>query len=203
MRILLDARGLVGSEPVVQAKKKLEALGEQDVLEVTVDNKMAVSNLMKFATSRKMEAQREKKEENYYLVRIYGADAGKKVAEEEEIEIPAKKSEKNIVIVFDSRSMGKDERIGDILVKRFVYALTEQETFPHTLIFYNDGAYLTEEGSPILEDLQKLEKKGVMILTCGTCINYLRLNREPAVGVVTNMYEIAQKMIEADSVIKL
>jgi sulfur relay (sulfurtransferase) complex TusBCD TusD component (DsrE family) len=53
-----------------------------------------------------------------------------------------------------------------------------------------------------LEDLKSLEAQGVEILTCGTCLNHYGLTEKLAVGSVTNMYVIAEKMSTADLIIK-
>ena len=52
------------------------------------------------------------------------------------------------------------------------------------------------------EDLKTLEKNGVEILACGTCLNHYQMQSKLVVGNVTNMYEIAQKMAGATKVIR-
>ena len=49
--------------------------------------------------------------------------------------------------------------------------VTQLDTLPKTMLFYNGGATLTVEGSDSLEDLKHLEAQGVEILTCGTCLS--------------------------------
>ena len=66
----------------------------------------------------------------------------------------------------------------------------------------NGGATLTTEGSASLEDLKNLAAQGVEILTCGTCLNYYGLTDKLAVGEVTNMYSIVEKLVTADLVVK-
>ena len=63
-------------------------------------------------------------------------------------------------------------------------------------------AKLTCEGSDSIEDLKKLEEAGVQILTCGTCLNFYGLTEKLAVGSVTNMYTIAEKLTQAGNVVK-
>ena len=71
-----------------------------------------------------------------------------------------------------------------------------------TILFYNGGAALTCEGSPMLEDLKALEAQGVEIMTCGTCLNFYGLTEKLAVGSVTNMYAIVEKLTQAGNVVK-
>ena len=96
---------------------------------------------------------------------------------------------------------GGDE-LGTALMKGFIYALSQQEQLPSTILFYNGGAKLTAEGSDSLEDLKGLEAKGVEILTCGTCLNFYGLQDKLAVGSVTNMYTIMEKQASATKIIK-
>ena len=75
-----------------------------------------------------------------------------------------------VVIANDKMGEGSEE-LGKTLLKAFTFALTQQDNLPKTILFYNGGASLTCEGSPMLEDLKTLEAEGVEILTCGTCLN--------------------------------
>ena len=79
-----------------------------------------------------------------------------------------------------------------MLIKGFLFAVTQLEKLPKTMLFYNGGATLTAEGSDSLEDLKSLEAQGVEILTCGTCLNYYGLTEKLQVGSVTNMYTIVE-----------
>jgi sulfur relay (sulfurtransferase) complex TusBCD TusD component (DsrE family) len=61
---------------------------------------------------------------------------------------------------------------------------------------------LTSEGSEILETLQALSGKGVEILSCGTCLDFYGLKEKLKVGIISNMYDIAQSLLEADRLIR-
>ena len=87
-------------------------------------------------------------------------------------------------------------------MKAFVFALTKQDQLPDTILCYNTGAYLSCEGADTLEDLQLLESEGVTILTCGTCLDFYGLKEKLAVGGVTNMYDIVERMENAAQIIK-
>lgn len=116
---------------------------------------------------------------------------------------PMNSTEQGMVVVLASDKMGeKDSILGKILMKGFIYALTEQDRLPETILLYNGGAWLSCKGSDSLEDLKNLESQGVEILTCGTCLNHFGLSDKLEVGSVTNMYQIAQILTEARKVIK-
>ena len=69
------------------------------------------------------------------------------------------------------------------------------------MIFFNTGVKLTVEESEVIEDLQTLEKNGVEILICGTCLDYFDLKDKIAVGQVSNMYAIAETMLAASRLV--
>ena len=48
-----------------------------------------------------------------------------------------------------------------------------------------------------------LEKKGVQIFSCGTCLEYYNLREKLRVGVVNNMYATVDALLSATKVIKI
>ena len=61
-----------------------------------------------------------------------------------------------------SDTMGEgDPALGKILMKGFLYALSQMDTLPETILFYNGGVMLTTEGSESLEDLKAMEAEKV------------------------------------------
>ena len=101
----------------------------------------------------------------------------------------------------DRMGDGSDE-LGRILMKSFLFAVTQLDQLPDKMLFYNGGAKLTIEGSECLEDLKTLAEQGVEILTCGTCLDYHGIKDKLAVGGVTNMYSIVEILQSAVNVIR-
>lgn len=205
---IVDARGLACPLPVVNAKKAAEELHTGDVLTVLVDNEIAVQNLQKFAKQKGYTAAGEKKAEKEYAVtiQVVSADAAQTVAaeeQEEEVACAVDVRKNGMVIILSANVMGTgDEKLGTSLMKAFVFAVTKQDVLPETILCYNTGAYLTCEGADTLEDLKILEAEGVNILTCGTCLDFYGIKDKLAVGSVTNMYEIVEKMEQAKTIIR-
>ena len=188
----VDARGDACPLPVVKAKKAISELNGAGEVEVLVDNEIAVQNLTKMAQQKGYRSAAEKLAEREYRVLL---TVGEPAAEEEEAPVctPDAASDK----------MGEGaEELGKTLLKAFIFSLTQQDKLPKTILLYNGGAHLTCEGSPMLDDLKALEAEGVEILTCGTCLNFYGLTEKLAVGGVTNMYVIAEKMLNAGNVVK-
>ena len=205
---IVDARGLACPLPVVNAKNAAEELHTGDVLTVLVDHEIAVQNLQKFAKQKGYTAAGEKKAEKEYAVtiQVVSADAAQTVAaeeQEEEVACAVDVRKNGMVIVLSANVMGTgDEKLGTSLMKAFVFAVTKQDVLPETILCYNTGAYLTCEGADTLEDLKILEAEGVNILTCGTCLDFYGIKDKLAVGSVTNMYEIVEKMEQAKTIIR-
>ena len=43
---------------------------------------------------------------------------------------------------------------------------------------------------------------GVEIVTCGTCLDFQHLKEKLQIGTVTNMYDIAERLLKADHIIR-
>ena len=203
----LDERGKQCPLPVIEAKKALEASAPGEKVEVVVDNEIAVQNLSKMADHKGLAVCSEKTGEREFLVTI---TAGEENGETAQAPVAAEKvtctpdgRRKGMVVVLSSNQMGQgDEVLGKLLMKGFVFALTQQDMLPETILLYNSGAFLSCEGSDNLEDLKTLEAQGVEILTCGTCLNHYGIAEKRQVGGVTNMYEIVEKMTKASVVVR-
>ena len=192
--IKVNAIGDACPIPVVKTKKAMQEVKGAETIEVLVDNEIAVSNVTKMASSAGANVTSEKVADKEYKITIEMAG---EVCESEE------SAEENLVVVVSSDRMGVgNDDLGKVLVKGFIFAVTQLAKLPKTMLFYNGGATLTAEGSDSLEDLKHLEEQGVEILTCGTCLNYYGLSEKLQVGSVTNMYTIVEKMAGADKIIR-
>ena len=188
--------------PVVNAKNAVEELSAGDTLIVLVDNEIAVQNLQRFAAHKGYISSGEKKGEAEYAVTM--TIAGETIpTENEEATCAIDMCKKGLLIVLSANTMGTgDPKLGTSLMKAFVFALTKQDQLPETVLCYNTGAYLTCEGADTLEDLKLLESEGVTVLTCGTCLDFYGLKEKLAVGGVTNMYDIVERMENAEKIVK-
>jgi selenium metabolism protein YedF len=95
-----------------------------------------------------------------------------------------------------------DDQLGQLLMANFIKALKDLEELPQKMIFYNNGVKLVTVSSPIIEHLRDLEKMGVELMLCGTCVNHYSLETKIGAGKVSNMYTIAEVMASAGKVIR-
>ena len=195
--IKINAIGDVCPIPVIKVKNAMKELNNKGIIEITVDNEIAVQNLSKMANQKIFQIISEKINDKEYKVTINLSK------EDVKCELIQDNNINNSVVVISSDKMGDgDEKLGKTLLKSFIFSLTKCDVLPSTIIFYNSGAFLTSTNSESLEDLKTLENLGVEITTCGTCINYYNLPEKPEVGSVSNMYFIAEKLLNSSNVIK-
>lgn len=203
--IKVNAIGDACPIPVVKTKNAIRELGGSGVVEVSVDNEIAVQNLLKMAKQKEYEASFEKKSNTEYIVTI-NVNGGEVSDAKPVAKTNAKSDEiklKETIVVIDSDKMGDgDEEFSKTLLKGFIYALSSQDIPPAKILFYNTGVRITTEGSASIEDLKVLEKAGAKIYSCGACLNNYGLSEKLLVGEVTNMYDIVSYLMEADLVIR-
>jgi len=192
MTIIVDARGQSCPQPVILTKK---ALAEADVVTVIVDNKTAKMNITRMATKMGCWVEVEERPDGIYLHLT-------RTEEMPQVEFVTTPTITPTVLLISAWAVGRGpEDLQDILIRGFLHTLHEVSPLPSTIIFINTGVKLAVENSPVLEDLQLLEKQGTEILICGTCLNYFNLTEKVAVGTISNMYTIAETLLSAGKVV--
>lgn len=199
----LDCRGLSCPEPVLKTKAALSDHPGDD-LSVFVDNETARENVMRFMRSSNRLVKWEKTGD-YFTV---NSSVKSLTEQENEANVTLTASEKPAkvapVLFISSDQLGQgSSELGHLLMRNFIYTLTKSETSPQAIILMNSAVKLSIAGSPALESLLELEKSGIPILVCGTCLDYYQLMDQRQAGQVSNMYDIADVLMAADSVINL
>jgi selenium metabolism protein YedF len=185
--------------PVVNAKKALAEQGADGVA-VIVDNFVAVQNLEKMAKGSSLGFSYVEDGESRYRVTIVKDPNQVLDTREEALNLGSGAKGPLVLVASDSMGRGSDE-LGRLLIKGFIFSLTQLSLPPEAVIFLNSGAYLTTEGANTVSDLKTLEDRGVGIYTCGTCANYYKLAESLAVGSITDMMNIVNKLAGASTVI--
>ncbi|WP_300350607.1 sulfurtransferase-like selenium metabolism protein YedF [Clostridium sp.] len=187
----INCVGMACPMPVINTKKYFDSI-DSGIAEVIVDNEVAKNNIFKYATGCGYIAKVREEDKNY-IINI-----------EKKENIKEEKNEEDFVIVVTSDKFGEgNDELGTLLMKGYIYTLSENDNIPKELIFLNGGVKLTVKNSAVLESLQNLEKRGVKILSCGTCLDFYGIKEELAIGEISNMYTIVESMNNAKKVIKL
>lgn len=195
----LDFREKACPIPVMGTKQYLdENKGCQD-LAVQVDNMAAVENVRRFLENSGFSVS-VSGYEGYFM--LSGTKTGSEsIASEKNI---GKSQERGILVIIATDRMGQgDEILGKGLIKNFILTLKEMGSSLWRIVLLNSGVKLTTEGSESIESLIEIEKMGVSILVCGTCLNHYGILDKKKVGETTNMLDVVTSMEAADKVINI
>ena len=188
---IVDCRGLSCLQPIIQTKQALE---KDERVTIIVDNLAARDNVARFGKSQGGKVAIDERKDGIYIT----IEKTKRNKQPEKIPVAKTPSIGPVVAVIRSDQMGQgEEQLGRVLIRAFLHTLTEVSERPDTIIFFNTGVRLTVEGSEVFDDLQTLERYGIEILICGTCLDYFGLKAKIVVGQVSNMYTIAETMLSA------
>ncbi len=175
--LLVDARGLGCPKPVLLAEDALSGLDEGSI-DVLVDNEASLKNLTRFASKNGFYSEGSK-ENGYWKIRIV---KGYPCEVTEATRPPDETPVKDLLLIIGSDTMGKDEALGKILMKGFFETMKATKEIPHTIFFLNAAVKLTTTNEEIVIILQDLEKLGVEIFSCGTCLKHYNLENALKVG---------------------
>jgi len=197
---IINATGLSCPQPVILAK---QAILSHEQVRVIVDNDTALENVRRLGAKLGCEVKSEAKAGGIHeidLIRKAGAALPKEDFAPAGNTAAAPSGPFVIVCAEDKMGRGNDE-LGSVLIRAFLHTISLEKEKPDVMIFYNTGVKLTIQGSEVLDDLNELAAAGVEILVCGTCLNYFEIKDKLAVGVVSNMYDIAGAMSRAGRLI--
>lgn len=194
----IDALGKACPIPVVMAKKEID-LGEENII-IQVDNKIAVENLKRLASSTGFLVEVKEQAGNYIVALSKDCKTCNDMLQE--MERANTVSTSDYVVFIGKESIGEgSEELGKNLMRMFLYTLSESTDLPKHILFMNGGVKLPTLDEQAVEHLQLLSEKGVDILVCGACLNYYHLEEELKIGSISNMYDILDKMKNAGKVI--
>ena len=202
MRIV-DTKGQLCPAPLIATKRALKETAEGDSFMVETDNQVSLSNLTRFLKDNHTNFSVDEAGGVWTLTITRGeADLNRTKPEDYCKPIPHF-SKGNFVVAFTSDKMGEgDNELGYLLMSNFIKAIKDLDALPSTMVFYNRGVMLGSETSPVAEHLSEIEKMGVILMFCATCVNYYSLEKKIKIGVLSNMFEIAQIMASSGNVIK-
>ncbi|WKY46863.1 sulfurtransferase-like selenium metabolism protein YedF [Eubacteriaceae bacterium ES3] len=201
--MIIDAVGKACPMPVVLAKKEIDENHGNFI--IRVDNQIAIENLKKLARKMNYTTQVAEKDGIFEVSFISGDD---QVVAVQKVQTP--KMEKRIIenaqyVVFMGKEMigDGDLKLGSLLTEMFFYTLSESDDLPESILFMNGGVKIVAAENRTVGHLKTLRERGVNILVCGTCLDFYQLTDSLAIGEVSNMYDITEKMLNAHKVVTL
>lgn len=191
----IDCRGQQCPQPVIQTRQAILAAPAETFL-VLVDDQVCQDNVTRLANTLGYGIDAVVEESGIQLVLTPGKNAVQKT---ESIA-----STGPTIIFIGSDEMGKgDPKLGQILMKNFIFTLTEADVTPDAIYFVNGGVKLTVGGSDVLEPLQELANRGVDIASCGLCLEFFGVKESLAVGRISNMLELVNTLESAGNIVRL
>lgn len=190
----LDCRGQQCPQPVVQTRRFMLEHSDS-AFRTLVNDAASCDNICRLAGSQGY-STKVTEQAGEFLIEMTPGTSQTLAAEKAPMAGPS-------VILIGSDQMGQgDIKLGQILMKSFLFTLPEAETTPDVMLFINSGVKLTTGGSEVLEPLEQLIGLGVEIASCGLCLEYFDLKDKLAVGRISNMLETVNTLAQAGRIIK-
>ncbi len=191
----VDARGLACPQPLIATKKMIDSLTEESQIEVLLDDDIALGNVTEYLKQLGLSP----KIEGYTIT--FTAKGSEAKSSSEQISCPTTPS-KDYAVVIKSTTMGiGDDKLGTILLKAFVNTLPQTDNLPSHIVLYNQGVMCATKESGVIDALTELESKGVMIIICGTCVDFFGIKEQVSVGVISNMFRIIETLQSVSKVV--
>jgi selenium metabolism protein YedF len=186
------------------AKKEADQGGRD--FTISVDNKTAVENLKRFGNNGGFDTVVVEKSRDDFSVRFLKSSVAEDSAgvggRKETGVVSGVKSSWAVFIGNEGIGNG-DLELGTTLMKMFFFTLTQGSDVPSYVLFMNEGVKVPVGSQQAIEHLKVLAERGTKVLVCGTCLNFYGLSDSLKVGIVSNMYDIAEAMLNVDKVITL
>jgi len=208
--LLINCQNMSCPQPVMKLHELLKSSRPSD-LQVMVDNEAAFENVSRFLRNKGY-AIGYKEKDALWLISAH-ASVGDAVAGDstgsalEDLPqnacLPAAEDMRTLVMITAPVFGSGDDELGGKLMKNFLATLPEMGFALWRIILLNGGVILAAKDSPVLEQLQALEKSGVSILVCGTCLEHFGLLPQKAVGETTNMLDVVTSMETAYKIIRV
>ncbi len=200
-RRTLDVRSLPCPQPVILTRKAM-AEGGFAALEILVDDAAARENILKFAAWARCEVDEVATEGTVTRIVLRPATPGEaaEAAPVVHAAVGAPAGAATVLLTSDGIGSASPD-LARLLMRGFLYTLTECDAPPLRIILMNAGVRLALEGSDSLDNLRTLADRGVDVIACGTCLEFYKSTEILGVGRISNMYEISEHLLSGPSVV--
>jgi selenium metabolism protein YedF len=200
----VDTKGQPCPAPLIATKRALKETSVGDSFLLLIDSQTSFNNVSRFLRDNSTVFKVEEENGIWTLTITRGSGEISHAKAEDYCDIQVPHFHKgDFIIVITSDKMGEgDDDLGRLLLSNFIKAIKDLDLLPDKMIFYNKGVTIVTSSSPLIEHLRDLEKMGVEILLCATCVSHYGLEGAYGAGVLSNMYTIAEVMSGAGKIIK-
>ncbi|MDI1472510.1 MAG: sulfurtransferase-like selenium metabolism protein YedF [Thermodesulfovibrio sp.] len=170
---IVDARGLGCPKPIILAEEVLSKINE-GIITVLVDSEVSRDNLKRYAERFGYYYEIDQ-EDSFWKVKIVKGYTCS-------IPTTENKPSKKLLLIISSDIIGRDEKLGRILMKAFLETMIAIKQLPDVIFLMNTAVKLTTIDEEFVELFKKIESMGTEIFTCGTCLKYYNLEEQLKVG---------------------
>jgi selenium metabolism protein YedF len=192
--MIIDARDQGCPKPVMMAEEALSKITE-GIVEIIVDNEGSADNLAWFAKSNAFYSETTREGRDWKVKIVKGYTCAPATEKQSHI------TDKDLLLVIGTDTMGKEEELGRILMKAYFETIRTYKQLPHTIFFLNAGVKLTTTNSEIYPILKEIETMGVEIYSCGTCLKHYGLESALKVGHRGTTNHIIEGMKDFDKTV--
>jgi len=201
---IVDTKGQLCPAPLIATKRALKDPDTGNSFLVLTDNKTSLDNVSRFLKDNNNTFTVAESGGTWTLTVTKTGAFNEDVRAEEYCTNDVPHFTKgDFIVVISSDKMGEgDADLGYLLMGNFIKALKDLDHLPQKIVFYNKGVTLVTKDSPLIDHLADLEKMGVEILLCATCVSHYKLTEKTGAGILSNMYVIAEAMASAAKIVK-
>lgn len=200
--IVVDARGQLCPKPLILTKQALNENPVGTQLVVRVDNETSCRNVERFLRDNGMPPQIDRDGEAF-AVRFTKIAPVLAAPDAASYCVPVHgRTDTSYVVTLAADTVGRGPaELGGMLMHGLFATLCDTTPLPTHVLLYSSAILLAAEGSPHLESLRELERRGVKVLLCGTCVDYYRKQGEIRVGSISSMMTILEVQLQAGKVL--
>ena len=202
--LIVDTKGQLCPAPLIATKRALKETAAGESFIVLTDNQTSFNNVSRFLKDNNTGFQVSESGGVWTLtVTRTDGDVVQTSSEDYCTSSIAHFQKGNFIIVITSDKMGEgDNELGHLLMTNFIKAIKDLDKLPQKMVFYNKGVTLVTKNSPLIDHLTDIEKMGVEILLCATCVNHYAIKDIVGAGTLSNMYTIAEVMASAANIVR-
>lgn len=203
MNRIVDTKGKNCPLPIILTKKCINESILGDHIEVLLDNTTSKCNLIQYLTDMGIECSEINLGEHYSISFTLTNEI--ESTEPEKVTCPIElQMVRSIItdhiIAIKSNQMGVGEpELGETLIRSYINSLTDLDTLPKMIIFYNSGVKLLDKNSDTIQTLKEIEQMGVQIIACGVCSDFYDITL--GVGTISNMFKIGNSLAKTQKII--
>jgi len=201
---IVDTRGELCPAPLIATKRALKDPETGNSFLILTDNKTSLDNVSRYLKDNNTPFTVSESSGTWTLTVTKSGDFDESVKAEDYCTTDVPHFTKgDFIVVISSDKMGEgDDDLGHLLMGNFIKALKDLDNLPGKIVFYNKGVTLVTKKSPLIDHLTDLERMGVEILLCATCVNHYNIAEQTGAGILSNMYVIAEAMASAGKIVK-